>query len=397
MGRLSRLLIIVAILFCSSNIRSQTYKDSLNLELTKLFQESEIPGFFVMILEGDNVKYQKGFGYADIQRRRPFTKSTIQNIGSVSKTFIAVALMKAIELGYFTLETDVNEILPFKVENPFFPKDKIKVRYLTDHTSGIVDNDSIYHKSYRFLNINEADKTVMSFLAERGYTGGIQDSTLSSFMESYLDKSGRLFSKNNFYNSRPGKRSSYSNIASALVAYLIEIKSGKSFSGFTAEYIFKPLIMSHSKWFLDEVPIKDHAIPYFNGDVAFPFYSLTTYPDGGLITSALDLKKYTAEMIKGSNGHSKLLQKKSFEEMFRPNFSESNLPDNFSLSVRNKGIFWSLYNDGFIGHDGDDPGVSTNLLFNETNGIIFLANIYMDYSGDRSEILDILKKYSSKL
>jgi CubicO group peptidase (beta-lactamase class C family) len=55
------------------------------------------------------------------------TSHIVQNIGSFSKTFIAVALMTAIELGYFTLETDINTILPFLVVNPNVPQQPIRL------------------------------------------------------------------------------------------------------------------------------------------------------------------------------------------------------------------------------------------------------------------------------
>ena len=386
---------ILLIGFTSSipNLFAQHYKDSLDVELTESFNKSNIPGLYVMMLDRHGILYQKGLGYADIKNQKPFTAETIENIGSVSKTFIAIALMKAIELGYFTLETDINDILPFKIVNPNFPSDAIKVKHLGTHTSSILDVDSIYHKSYRFIRTDTTNNKVVAFLNELGYNGGLQDSTLATFLKSYLNRKGHLYSNHNFDNSKPGNRYVYSNIASALAAYLIEIKSGLSFSDFTQKNILKPLKMNRSTWFLNEVTIGDHAIPYFSKEMAFPFYSLTTYPDGGLRTSAADLGKFISEMMNGVNGQSHLLKKESFEKMITPNFSSKNAPDNLNLAIRNKGIFWNLYTTGYIGHDGDDPGVSANLLFNENIGIIFMANIYLD---DRSGFLRILEKYAGK-
>lgn len=373
---------------------AQNYRDSLDLELNRLYIQLQLPGFNVVIVSQDRILYQKGFGYADIKNKKLFNLHTIENIGSVSKTFIAVALMKAVEKGYFDLETGINAVLPFKVANPYFPEKPIKVKHLVTHTSGIIDNDSIYNRSYQFKYNKKTDSTVLAFMNEHGYTGGIQDTTLKSFLYSYLYTEGKLYEKKNFYNSQPGSRSSYSNIGSAIIAYLIEIKSGLSFADFTQKYILKPLRMKHSGWFLNEIDINNHAIPYFNKASAFPFYSLITYPDGGLRTSASDLSKYVSEMMFTLNGNPRLLSRNLCKVMFTPRFSLNNLPQNFSLETRNKGVLWNLYSDGFIGHDGDDPGVSTNIMFNQNIGIIFMTNIYMD---DRSEFLKVLKKYGAKL
>jgi hypothetical protein len=60
---------------------------------------------------------------------------------------------------------------------------------------------------------------------------------------------------------------------------------------------------------------------------------------------------------------------------------------------RNKGIFWNLYTNGTIGHDGDDPGVSTFLFFNPATGMggVFLCNKYLE---DKSELINLLVKFT---
>lgn len=389
-----KFILFISFIILTLNLHGQNYKDSLDARLSQLSSELELPGFTAIIVNKEGTLYQKSMGYADIQNQKPFTVNTIQNIGSVSKTFIAVALMKAVELGYFELDSDINDIISVKVINPYFPDEKIKVRHLATHTSGIIDNDSIYHRSYRFYHTEDTDKELLSFMNKLGYSGGIQDTTLQSFLSSYLSKEGKLYRAKNFYQSKPGERYSYSNIGSALAAYLIEESAGMSFADFSEKFILKPLKMNEASWFFKDIDRSEHAIPYYNKETAFPFYSLITYPDGGLRTSGKDLSKYVCEMIRALNGDSDLLQSASFKEMFTPNFDAENVPDNMSLETRNKGVFWNIYTDGFIGHDGDDPGVSTNILFNREVGIIFMTNIYLD---DRTELLNVLKKYADQL
>ena len=76
---------------------------------------SVLPGFAVTVVKKGKVDFQEAFGYADIANQVKYTNRTIQPLGSISKTFIGVALMKAIEQGHFTLETPINDILPFPV------------------------------------------------------------------------------------------------------------------------------------------------------------------------------------------------------------------------------------------------------------------------------------------
>lgn len=235
------------------------YSDSLNIALTSIFEKSNIPGCAVTIINKNGIIFQKSFGYADIKNQKPFDLKTTMNIASVSKAFISLALMKAIQLGYFNLETDINKILPFKIYNPYFPSETIRIKHLVTHTSGIIDNDSVYSKTYRFIITDKTDVSSIALIKEAGLVGGLKDTTLHDFMFSYLSTKGKLYSKNNFLNEKSGKYYCYSNIASALVAYLIEIKSHTSFSDFTHKYIFTLLKMKQSDWFINPEKLSNRA------------------------------------------------------------------------------------------------------------------------------------------
>lgn len=82
----------------------------LTIALTRIYNETEAPGFAVSVVKNDEVLYQKSFGKADIEMNKAYTNQTTQPIGSVSKTFVAAAIVKSIEQGHFTLETDLNNI-----------------------------------------------------------------------------------------------------------------------------------------------------------------------------------------------------------------------------------------------------------------------------------------------
>jgi len=378
------------LLFLWLNGFSQSNFEKLDTDLVQIFTKDTLPGLSVLLVNSKGIIYKKNLGFADLESKKPYTFNTIQNIGSVSKTFIAVALMKAIELNYFTLETDINEILPFKVVNPNHPDDIITVRELANHTSGIIDNPSIYPNSYKFyLNMRSYSKAAFDAVQAIGYQQKVNDTSLRQFFYDYLDEKGKYYNKDNFGKGIAGSTSSYSNIGSALVAYLIEIKSGLSYSEFATKYILKPSKMGDSGWFLSSVDLKKHAKLYYTSGLYFPLYNLLTYPDGGLKTSANDLSKYLINVIKGYYGDQKLLKPKSYRLMFAPQFSNVSPPKDINLSKRNKGIFWNLYTNGTIGHDGDDPGISTFMFFNTKTGIggLFLCNKYLP---NKQPIIDLV-------
>ena len=371
--------------------------DTLTLKLNSIFIRDSLPGLSVALVNASGVVYQKNFGYADIKNNIPYSANTIQNIGSVSKSLISIAIMKAVELKYFTLETNINDILPFKVINPNHPDDPTTIRELTNHTSGIVDNPDIYPNSYKFYPaLRSYDKELMNYIGEKGYQGNIKDKDMKVFFYNYLSKEGKYYSKENFSAYKAGRAYSYSNLGSALAAYLIEVRSGMSYDKFTARYILKPLKMENSGWFIDSLDLKNYARLYYNLDKDFPLYSLLTYPDGGLRTSCHDLSKYLVAIIKGYDGDRTLLSNASVKQLFTPMFTASDAPQNIDLKNRNKGIFWNLYGNGTIGLDGDDPGVSSYLFFNPSTGAggLFLCNKYMD---NKQAIVELLVKATSDL
>ena len=141
---------------------------------------------------------------------------------------------------------------------------------------------------------------------------------------------------------------------------------------------------------------------YASTDTAYADYHLINYPDGGLISSAANLSKYCAELIKGYNGTGSLLSKESYRTLFAhdvadtlfANAEEDVVPE--LNTILDKGIFMALAPKNTIGHTGADPGVVTFMFFNSKTGIgrILLVNMTIDdpEQGAFTEIFDIWDK-----
>jgi CubicO group peptidase (beta-lactamase class C family) len=331
----------------------------LDRELAQLQAGSELPGFCVALVDAGGLRYRNGFGYADLETKRPYTADTVQPVASVSKTLIGVALMKAVELGYFTLDTDVGTLLPFKVANPAYPGRPITLRQLATHTSGITDREDVYEKAYE--------------------PGARPRTALKDFLADYFGEKGRYYSRRNFTAQAPGEAYHYSNLGAALAAYAIEVKAGVSYADFTRKYVFDPVGMSASGWSTDEAR-KDNARLYGARRKPYPVYSLATYPDGGLHTSCTDLGRYLGRVIaglRGADAQGGLLAQASFRTMLAAQFDQTHMPPGFDAKHPNQGLFWEFLRDGEIGHYGGDPGVSTFMAFDPDTGVgrILLANV----------------------
>lgn len=200
----------------------------LDSTITSLYEKSEIPGFSLVVVNNTKIIFQKSLGYADISSQKTFTHNTLQNIGSVSKTIIALAVMKAVELGKVKLDEDINTYLPFKVIHPLFPSKAITLRNLSNHTSGINDGD-IYFKSYIVddpsQNYSLLPAEVQEYFSSMKLNKDIDD---SEFLENVLVEKEKWYSEDNFTKDAPGEKFEYSNIGASLAAFVIESEIGRA-------------------------------------------------------------------------------------------------------------------------------------------------------------------------
>lgn len=112
------LVCLAATLFALS---SPSQEQSLDDFIHGIMKANNIPGLGACIVKKDKLVWIGAFGWADVEGMKPMTEETIQNIGSISKTITATAVMQLWEKGKFDLDDDVNKYLPFPVRNHRFP------------------------------------------------------------------------------------------------------------------------------------------------------------------------------------------------------------------------------------------------------------------------------------
>ncbi|MDB4293088.1 beta-lactamase family protein [Maribacter sp.] len=358
--------------------------DSLSLKLEKIAIESTIPGFGVAVVHKDRILYKGGFGYADIEQKVPYTDSTIHNIGSTTKTLIAFSLMKLVEEGRMQLDDPINKYLPFSIKNPYFPATEITIRQLATHTSSLTDGkeDMLIERTYLFQGDIDFDKKELpdEYYPYFKIYRSNKKVSLKKFLKYSYTEGGLWYEKENFLNDKPGTTYKYSNLASALLAYIIERTVKMKFSDYAKKEVFGPLKMYTSYWRLKNIPSRQLASLYMSNGLKIPHYELITYPDGGLFTTVSDFSAFLIEMIKGLNGDGTLLSTKSYKEMMTNQLTAANFPDaTFEIS---KGLFWSVNKDGDnISMNGADPGILSYTLFTTQGNVgivIFMNNSIYD-------------------
>ena len=161
-------LVLLMIIWSTLTFVQGTEIDSKEFDtyINRAISDAGIAGMGIAIVSDDSIIFTNGYGYADIQNKLPFTPNTVMNIASISKTFVGVAIMHAVENNLLNLDDDVNNILPFTVLNPNSPESIITLRHLMSHMSGIQDENTVYGASYHY--------------------GGDSPTPLGEFLEDYL-------------------------------------------------------------------------------------------------------------------------------------------------------------------------------------------------------------------
>lgn len=345
-----------------------------------LLEEEAIPGLAIAVVRNHEVVHMQGYGFADVDSRRPMTAETPMNIASISKPILGIVLLQLHDKGLLALDADINGMLPFRVNNPNADGRAISIRQLATHTSGIAD----------FYEVSD-------------YQEGADSTTpLVDHVRGLLTPNGDRYEDGAHYLlTAPGAAREYSNLGAGVAGAVAEAVGGASLATLAKTNVFEPLGMTNSSWLLADYRAGDLATRY---DVvqclpltplcasteqpkrnflirkvfrpasahrrfeAYPQFGNPNYPDGGVNSSARDLALLAQSILaRGKTNSGQLLSAASFDEMLK-----LQLPA--SIDDRQR-FFWRDRN-GLTGHAGSDLGVYTSLYFDTAKGnaIVVLMN-----------------------
>ncbi|WP_299325943.1 serine hydrolase [uncultured Maribacter sp.] len=379
--KISQLILVTLLVGTTYAQTNDSITKNLTEELEQIVTAGPIVGFSVAIVNEEGTRYENGFGFADQKADQKYTANTLQNIGSISKTFIGVALLKAQELGKLNLDDNINDYLPFQVVHPKFKNTPITIRQLASHTSGIKDPAEYESKGYILKEAENGKAKVNG-----NFLPPTEMMSLGDYLKAILSEDGKWYKKKTFSKYQPGGMFNYSNIGAGLAALVLEQATGELFPAFTKKYIFDPIQMTSSGWSFNTIDVSMHSKLYADSETELAFYELVNYPDGGLITSAHDLAKYLSEIIKGNTGNGTILYADSYKELFIPQLTGENHKDRSDKEYNdeyNMGVFMGMSSKGQIGHTGSDPSVVTFMFFDEKTktGKLVLINTELDKKG----------------
>jgi CubicO group peptidase (beta-lactamase class C family) len=345
-------------------------------EIQRIVSDGDIPSLHVCVVANGEINWVRGFG----EQTSP---DTVFLIGSIQKVLVAVSILQLFEEGTINLDSDVNNYLPFSVQNPDFPNTSVTVRMLLSHQSGLdatlppefcYDWEGGYTPEYRIYI--------------RGYYSSVIGISLGEFLSECLAPGGSHYSTSNWL-FEPGERYSYSNCGYKILMYLLETVTTQSISEYMQENIFTPLRMNNTGFNATDFE-GHHAIPHTHmvGDptnVELPVWNGQYM----MRSTVRDLGNLLIALMNGGefDGH-QLLEADTIEMMA---WKEPSLRSGINLLFKEKrwegyGLGLETASHGLLGHGGSTIGFTAECYFSPDKKVGFIrfsnVNAILDYRSE---------------
>jgi CubicO group peptidase (beta-lactamase class C family) len=320
----------------------------LQKAMKDILDKEHVPGAGVALVANGEVLWCGGIGQADIAAKRAMSCETEFRVGSISKTLVALSLLKLQEEGKINLYARLQDVapeIPFK--NRWEATHPVRIVNLLEHTAGFDDMEpsEVYNEHERY------------------------DFPLLEVFKRFREPQATRWP--------PGTRMSYSNPGNAVAGYLIEKATGKPFDQYIREAFLRPMGMEHADYPFTDANRALLATPYEGNPPKpskYPFIYLR--PAGDLKASPGELAMLVQFLLRrGKAGDAQLVKAESILRMEAP---ETTLAARNGLRLGYGLCNYSSVEGGLVthGHDGGIDGfISSYRYMPEQNwGYVILLN-----------------------
>ena len=326
-------------------------------------KERDVPGVAVAVVDDKDILWQGVYGHTSRAKDRPVTPRTLFSIQSMSKSFTALAVLMAVQDGLVDLDRPITDYLPDLTVHSRFedkPERKMTLRHLLAHRAGFTHEAPV---------------------------GGNYDSRPHTFAEHILSIS------DTWLRYPVGHRYSYSNLGIDLAGWVLEKKSGRSFSQYVKDKVLAPLGMADSTLDIEAIlSAEDRAVGHAGPSLKVPGgipVEVPMVPAGGVYTNIVDMARYLMFHInKGRVGPAQVLRRDLVEAMHTVQFPGRGERFGYGLGIASSHVGPVTYLShggggyGFISYMVMYPGLRlgvvslTNMAQNAVDGgrIVTLIN-----------------------
>jgi CubicO group peptidase (beta-lactamase class C family) len=328
--------------------------------LSRTIEAHRIPGLAVAVTRGREIVYLRAFGTRNLDTREPLSTDSLFHMASVSKPFVATAIVQLVEKGAIDLDAPVTRYLPyFRLADE--RSSEITIRQMLQHTSGMPDVEDY-----------EWDRPQLDEGAAERYVRSLSGESLIG---------------------PPGQQWRYSNIAFDTLGDVIAKVSGQSFEDYEKSHILDPLGMKESTFVYPDTRAELRTTGHVwdldpKVSAVYP-YNRRHAPSSTLNSSVVEMTRWAwANLNRGELDGTRILEEKSYDLMWRPSAKVSETVD--------VGLSWFLEERGgtrVVSHSGGDTGYSSYcaLLLDEDVAVILASNYdRTPMSAIRNGIIDIV-------
>jgi CubicO group peptidase (beta-lactamase class C family) len=291
--------------------------DGFSEKVEDLMSKWQVPGLAIGVVRDGETIYLKGFGYRDLENKRPVTTKTVFGIGSISKSFTSMSVAMLVDEAKLTWDTPV-------------------INYLPDFK--LYDDYATLHATLRDLLCHRT---------------GMADHLLMTY--------GSPFSREEIYrrlrylepNLEFREKYQYNNLMYLTAGYLVGRVCGGTWEDFVKKRIFSPLQMDASSFSLEIQEAQDYSLPYIlsGGKImALPFLNRdSSAPSGGINSNVEDLIKWLKlHLDQGKVGENQLVSAESLKEILTPQMPVSYSPESAVGAIQDYGMGWNI--QPYLGH-----------------------------------------------
>lgn len=336
----------------------------LRQQLEKILADTHTPGVSVAIVHKDGPEWLAGIGKADVATNQPATEDTLFRIGSTSKAFVSLSLLKLANEGKLSLLDPVHKLVPeIWFENRWEATNPVLVIDLVEHTTGWDD-----------MHLAEYAKDAKGMTLRQG-----------------LD----YYRKSRISRWRPGTRMAYCNSGPAVAAYIVEKITGQRFEDYVTQNFFLPIGMKTATYF--EQPTPQLTTLYQNdGKTPFPYWNILLRPAGAINASAKDMAAYVQFYLnRGTVNGVAVIPSASIDRMETPTRTweaQQGLKAGYGMSN------YTSIHDGFVyhGHNGGVNGGLTEMAYMPEYGVGYFYSINSGNGDAFGKVGDAIRAYVTR-
>jgi CubicO group peptidase (beta-lactamase class C family) len=320
--------------------------DELRARIARVLAREQVPGAAIALVGRDGPIWVGGIGVRDRATGAPMDADTVFRVGSLSKTIIALGVMRLVDQGKLDLDRPLREILPdVAIDNPWEAVAPVTLGQCLEHTAGLDD--------VRFNEVFTDDEQLP-----------VRD-TLA------------LNPRSRHVRWRPGTRHSYSNVGYTLAGRAIEVASGEPFDVYLRREIMAPLGIADADFQRTSVLAPRLATGHLGDDRITTFLPFAHRPAGGLLASATDLAKLVEFWIRRGDGYPPVVSRAGLDRIERSG----------TLPYPHLDGDYGLANYGDVsqpvlgrGHDGGMPGFHSTIRYYPELGVGYVMLLNANYT-----------------